>query len=89
MRLRPGSRAIPTDVCVPISRLAECVHETMQDVKDYIAPVPLLGHIGDGNFHLMFLVDPAKPAFHGMRPPWRSSIWAASESFTWCADTIS
>ncbi len=50
-----------TDVCVPISRLAECVHETMEDVKDYIAPVPLLGHIGDGNFHLMLLVDPAKP----------------------------
>ncbi|MDA0225717.1 MAG: FAD-binding protein [Proteobacteria bacterium] len=61
LQLRPGSRAVSTDVCVPISRLAECVTETMEDVKDYIAPVPLLGHIGDGNFHLMFLVDPAKP----------------------------
>ena len=62
LQIRPGSRAISTDVCVPISRLAECVHETMADVKSYIAPVPLLGHLGDGNFHLMFLVDPAKPA---------------------------
>jgi D-lactate dehydrogenase (cytochrome) len=61
LQLRPGARAVSTDVCVPISRLAECVHETMEDVKSYIAPVPLLGHIGDGNFHLMFLVDPAKP----------------------------
>jgi D-lactate dehydrogenase (cytochrome) len=61
LQLRPGSRAVSTDVCVPISRLAECVRETMEDVKDYIVPVPLLGHIGDGNFHLMFLVDPAKP----------------------------
>jgi D-lactate dehydrogenase (cytochrome) len=61
LQLRPGSRAVSTDVCVPISRLAECVHETMEDVKDYIAPVPLLGHVGDGNFHLMFLVDPARP----------------------------
>ncbi len=62
LQIRPGSRAVSTDVCVPISRLAECVHETMDDVKSYIAPVPLLGHIGDGNFHLMFLVDPKKPA---------------------------
>jgi D-lactate dehydrogenase (cytochrome) len=61
LQIRPGSRAVSTDVCVPISRLAECVHETMEDVKDYIAPVPLLGHVGDGNFHLMFLVDPNKP----------------------------
>src|SRR5438874_12445930 len=61
LQIRPGSRAVSTDVCVPISRLAECVRETMEDVKDYIAPVPLLGHIGDGNFHLMLLVDPAKP----------------------------
>ena len=61
LQLRPGSRAVSTDVCVPISRLAECVSETMEDVKSYIAPVPLLGHVGDGNFHLMFLVDPQKP----------------------------
>jgi D-lactate dehydrogenase (cytochrome) len=61
LQLRPGSRAVSTDVCVPISRLAECVRETMEDVQSYIAPVPLLGHVGDGNFHLMFLVDPAKP----------------------------
>ncbi|MEK6244104.1 MAG: FAD-linked oxidase C-terminal domain-containing protein [Pseudomonadota bacterium] len=61
LQLKPGARAVSTDVCVPISRLAECVHETMEDVKDYIAPVPLLGHIGDGNFHLMLLVDPDKP----------------------------
>jgi D-lactate dehydrogenase (cytochrome) len=61
LQLKPGSRAVSTDVCVPISRLAECVHETMEDVKNYINPVPLLGHIGDGNFHLMFLIDPDRP----------------------------
>jgi D-lactate dehydrogenase (cytochrome) len=61
LQIRPGSRAVSTDVCVPISRLSECVRETMEDVKSYHAPVPLLGHIGDGNFHLMLLVDPAKP----------------------------
>jgi len=61
LQLKPGARAVSTDVCVPISRLAECVHETMEDVKNYIYPVPLLGHIGDGNFHLMLLVDPDKP----------------------------
>jgi D-lactate dehydrogenase (cytochrome) len=61
LQLQPGTRAVSTDVCVPISRLAECVAETMADVKGYIYPVPLLGHIGDGNFHLMLMVDPAKP----------------------------
>ena len=61
LQIRPGARAVSTDVCVPISRLAECVAETMADVKNYINPVPLLGHIGDGNFHLMLLVDPDKP----------------------------
>ena len=47
LQIKPGARAVSTDVCVPISRLAECVAETMEDVKDYINPVPLLGHIGD------------------------------------------
>jgi D-lactate dehydrogenase (cytochrome) len=61
LQIRPGARAVSTDVCVPISRLAECVSETMADVKSYINPVPLLGHIGDGNFHLILLVDPNKP----------------------------
>jgi len=61
LQIKPGVRAVSTDVCVPISRLSECVHETMADVKDYINPVPLLGHIGDGNFHLMLMVDPDKP----------------------------
>ena len=61
LQIVPGSRAIATDVCVPLSRLAECVSETVEDVKDYHCPVPLMGHIGDGNFHLMFLVDPEKP----------------------------
>ena len=61
LQMKPGVRAVSTDVCVPISRLAECVAETMEDVKDYINPVPLLGHIGDGNFHLMLMVDPDKP----------------------------
>ncbi|OGA15936.1 MAG: hypothetical protein A3I63_10280 [Betaproteobacteria bacterium RIFCSPLOWO2_02_FULL_66_14] len=61
LQTRPGSRAVSTDVCVPISRLAECVRESMDDVKSYVVPVPLLGHIGDGNFHLVFLIDPEKP----------------------------
>jgi D-lactate dehydrogenase (cytochrome) len=61
LQIKPGVRAVSTDVCVPISRLSECVAETMEDVKDYINPVPLLGHIGDGNFHLMLMVDPDKP----------------------------
>ncbi|MCC6210191.1 MAG: FAD-binding protein [Burkholderiales bacterium] len=61
LQIRPGTRAVSTDVCVPISRLAECVRETMADVKNFINPVPILGHIGDGNFHLVLLVDPNKP----------------------------
>jgi len=61
LQTRPGSRAVSTDVCVPISRLAECVRESMEDVKSYVVPVPLLGHIGDGNFHLVFLIDPENP----------------------------
>jgi D-lactate dehydrogenase (cytochrome) len=56
--LRPGAEPLTTDVCVPVSRLAECIAETKADLEGLSAPVCLLGHIGDGNFHLVVLVDP-------------------------------
>ena len=60
--LRPGARAVITDVCVPISRLAECLTETRRDadVNDFTAPI--VGHVGDGNFHMLILIDPASEA---------------------------
>jgi D-lactate dehydrogenase (cytochrome) len=58
LQLKPGSRALSTDVCVPISRLAECVTETAKDLEKSSLPVPLFGHVGDGNFHLVILIDP-------------------------------
>ena len=62
LQLKPGSRAISTDVCVPISRLAECVVETTKDIEEASMPIPLFGHVGDGNFHLVILIDPDNPA---------------------------
>lgn len=59
MALRPGSRAWATDVCVPISRLADCVIETKADHADAPFPVCLVGHAGDGNFHVIYLIDPS------------------------------
>jgi D-lactate dehydrogenase (cytochrome) len=55
--LRPGAQAVATDVCVPISRLAECVTETQRDIARERLVAPILGHVGDGNFHLTLLVD--------------------------------
>ena len=55
--LRPGAHAIATDVCVPISRLAECVGETQRDIGESRLVAPILGHVGDGNFHLSLMVD--------------------------------
>ena len=60
--LRPGAQALATDVCVPISRLAECVAGTQRDIAESGLLAPILGHVGDGNFHLSLLVDPADPA---------------------------
>ncbi len=57
--LRPGAQAVATDVCVPISRLAECVTETQRDIAERGLVAPILGHVGDGNFHLTLLVDMA------------------------------
>jgi D-lactate dehydrogenase (cytochrome) len=59
LQLKPGCRALPTDVCVPISRLAECIEQTCQDIARVSIPIALFGHVGDGNFHLVVLVDPA------------------------------
>jgi len=62
LALRPGSRMIATDVCVPISRLTECIVATQEDIAKASMPIPLFGHVGDGNFHLMILVMPDSDA---------------------------
>ncbi len=57
LQLRPGCRSIVTDVCVPISALAECVNETARDLQAVGLVAPIVGHVGDGNFHVQMLVD--------------------------------
>ena len=62
---RPGSRGIATDACVPISRLAECISETIADVEELDLISPIVGHVGDGNFHatpLIMMDDPDEVA---------------------------
>ena len=61
---RPGARAIVTDICVPISRLAEAVEETRADIAASPITGPILGHVGDGNFHAILLIDPDNAAEH-------------------------
>ena len=55
---RPGARAWTTDICVPISHLAECILETQEDLKASKIEAPLVGHAGDGNFHLIIMLNP-------------------------------
>ena len=55
--LRPGGTIWATDVCVPISRLAECIVETQRDIEASKVVAPIVGHVGDGNFHLTLVVD--------------------------------
>jgi D-lactate dehydrogenase (cytochrome) len=62
LQLRPGTRAVSTDVCVPISRLTECIVETAKDIAGASMPIPLFGHVGDGNFHCEILVRPDSEA---------------------------
>jgi len=59
LQLKPGCRCFPTDVCVPISRLADCIAATYDDIAQVSIPIALFGHVGDGNFHLVVLVDTA------------------------------
>jgi D-lactate dehydrogenase (cytochrome) len=61
LAMRPGSKGWATDVCVPISRLAECIAETKSDLAQSSIPSALAGHVGDGNFHLIFMIDPNRP----------------------------
>ncbi|WP_417741441.1 FAD-binding oxidoreductase [Salipiger sp.] len=58
---RKGARAVVTDMCVPISQLATAVEETQADIAQSGVPGPILGHVGDGNFHAILLIDPDKP----------------------------
>jgi D-lactate dehydrogenase (cytochrome) len=59
--LRPGAKGVATDVCVPISRLADCVEETRREIDELGLLSPIAGHVGDGNFHCMPLVDMDDP----------------------------
>jgi D-lactate dehydrogenase (cytochrome) len=70
--LRPGSGALTTDVCVPLSALADCIATTQADIAEHQLQAAIVGHVGDGNFHTVVLVDPGDPddvergeAFHG------------------------
>jgi D-lactate dehydrogenase (cytochrome) len=62
LQLQPGSRAISTDVCVPISRLAQCIRDTNADLANSSLTAAMIGHVGDGNFHVQMMVDPNDPA---------------------------
>ncbi|WP_029353071.1 FAD-linked oxidase C-terminal domain-containing protein [Bosea sp. 117] len=59
--MRPGAKALATDVCVPLSRLADCVDETKHDIEEMGMIAPIVGHVGDGNFHTVTLVDMNDP----------------------------
>ena len=61
---RPGCRVITTDTCVPISRLADCLLETVYEADASGIPYFLVGHVGDGNFHVGYLIDPASKLEH-------------------------
>ncbi len=62
LALRPGCRAMSTDVCVPLSRLAECLLETKRDLGRAALVAPIIGHVGDGNFHCIIVINPANAA---------------------------
>src|SRR5690242_17369367 len=59
--LKPNGQGLATDVCVPISRLAECISETARDLEKASVIGAIVGHVGDGNFHIGFIFDPENP----------------------------
>jgi D-lactate dehydrogenase (cytochrome) len=64
LAVRPGAQLFTTDICVPISRLADCIVESKRDVAGAPFPTTVVGHVGDGNFHMAFILDPKNPAEH-------------------------
>jgi len=58
LAISPNKRAISTDVCVPITKLSECILESQKDLIENNVVAPMVGHVGDGNFHLLMLCDP-------------------------------
>jgi len=56
--MRPGAELWATDCCVPLSKLTECITDTKRDLEGCPFPVPMLGHVGDGNYHLIYVIDP-------------------------------
>ncbi len=72
--LRPGCETFATDACVPISRLAECILETTAEAEALGLVAPVVGHVGDGNFHMLVLFDPADPAERGRAEALAESI---------------
>ena len=62
LQTRPGCRAVTTDTCVPISRLAESIHASVEEVEASGLPYFIVGHVGDGNFHMGYLIDPEVPS---------------------------
>jgi D-lactate dehydrogenase (cytochrome) len=61
LQLQAGSRIMNTDVCVPISKLAQCIKETQKDLQQSWLKAPILGHVGDGNYHVLLVIDPNNP----------------------------
>jgi D-lactate dehydrogenase (cytochrome) len=61
LALKPGAKAFSSDVCVPISRLADCLAATEADCAASAVTTTIVGHVGDGNFHVLFIVDPDSP----------------------------
>jgi D-lactate dehydrogenase (cytochrome) len=62
LAIRKGGKMFTTDICVPISRLADCIVESKKDTESASFPAPVVGHVGDGNFHMSFMLDPNNPA---------------------------
>jgi D-lactate dehydrogenase (cytochrome) len=76
LELRPGAKSISTDICVPISKLADCVGQAQDKIKSLGLLAPIVGHVGDGNFHCLPMVDTSNP----------DEVAKSNELISWLAD---